>query len=48
MQAHRATLAQAGVRLHGATHSEASGRREHYIEVDGQRYSTISCEEAGS
>jgi hypothetical protein len=39
---HRDTLAQAGMRLHVATHDAASGRRERYISVDGTRYSALS------
>ena len=39
---HRAELERAGLRLHVATHSEASGRLDRYITVDGTRYSTLS------
>ena len=39
---HRAELERAGLRLHVATHGEASGRLDRYITVDGTRYSTLS------
>jgi len=42
VQAHRAELGRAGVRLHVATKDAASGRREQYITVDGMRYSALS------
>ena len=42
MQAHRVSLEQAGVHFHVATHNEASGRKEHYIELDGTRIGAIS------
>ncbi len=39
---HWDVLGPAGIHMHVATKDAASGRREHYIEVDGTRYSAIS------
>ena len=39
---HWAVLGPAGIHVHVATKDAASGRKEHYIEVDGTRYSAIS------
>ena len=47
VQAHRAELGRAGVRLHVATKDAASGRREQYITVDGMRYSALSRDGSG-
>jgi hypothetical protein len=41
---HRAELERAGLRLHVATHSEASGRLDRYITVGGMRHSALSRE----
>lgn len=45
VQVHRSRLAEAGVRLYVAPKVSASGRREHYITVDGMRYSAMSCDQ---
>ena len=39
---HWAALGPAGIHVHVATKDAASGRKEHYIEVDGTCYSAIS------
>ncbi len=42
---HHDALTDAGLRLHVATHADASGRRERYIEIAGKRYSALSHEQ---